>query len=151
MATRRQESVSYDTKTTFITQVEYRAFQVAFDFFNLRLFRGSLPQVLITLQRRAGMRGYVACERFAARLAPGAVHELALNPNAFVDRTDQEIVATLVHEQVHVWQVTHGTPSRPGYHNREWADQMHRIEGTGQNRVILHVNGPNELQSPGLP
>jgi hypothetical protein len=57
MATRRQDSVSYDTKTTFITQVEYRAFQVAFDFFNLRLFRGSLPQVLMTLQRRAGMRG----------------------------------------------------------------------------------------------
>jgi hypothetical protein len=24
-------------------------------------------------------------------------------------------------------------------------------EGTGQNRVILHVNGPNELQSLGLP
>jgi hypothetical protein len=24
-------------------------------------------------------------------------------------------------------------------------------EGTGQNRVILHVNGPNEIQSLGLP
>ena len=135
MATRRQGSVSYDTKNIFITQKEYRAFQAAFDFFNLRLFGGSVPQVLITLQRRAGMRGYVACERFAARLAPGAVHELALNPNTFVGCTDRGI-ALLVHEQVHVWQVTHGTPSRSGYHNREWADRMQQLglapSATGQ-------------------
>jgi hypothetical protein len=31
---------------------------------------------------------------------------------------------------------------------RPWSK---RSKGTGQNRVILHVNGPNELQSLGLP
>ena len=36
---------------------------------------------------------------------------------------------------------------------RHGASYVHRIlqgEGTGQNRVILHVNGPDELQSLGL-
>ena len=48
-----------------ITSVEYRAFQQAYDFFNAELFGGSLPHVLVTLQRHAKARGY---------FRPGAVH-----------------------------------------------------------------------------
>jgi hypothetical protein len=58
--------------------------------------------VLVTLQRRGGSKGYFAPERFDGRLVSGGVHELALNPDAFVDRSDVEILSTLVHEQVHV-------------------------------------------------
>jgi hypothetical protein len=119
--------VSYDTEAPLITQVEYQAFQEAYDFFNVALFGGGLPQVLVTLQRRARSKGYFAPDRFDGRLATHAVHELALNPDHFVGRSDIEILSTLVHEQVHVWQQTHGTPPRRGYHNREWADHMKTV------------------------
>jgi hypothetical protein len=51
--------VSYETNMNgeAITQAEYRAFQQAYDFFNAELFAGSLPPVLVTLQRpRQGAR-----------------------------------------------------------------------------------------------
>ena len=38
-----------------ITPAEYRAFQEPYDFFNAELFGGSLPHVLVTLQRHAKM------------------------------------------------------------------------------------------------
>jgi hypothetical protein len=118
--------VSYPT-TALLTQVEYQGFQEAYDFFNRALFSDSLPQVLITLQRRARIGGYFSPERFDGRLAGTAVHELALNPDRFVGRSDVEILSTLVHEMVHVWQQTHGTPPRRGYHDREWAAAMKAI------------------------
>ena len=65
--------VSYDTAAPLITQVEYQAFQDAYDFFNAALFGARLPQVLVTLQRRAYSKGYFAPERFDGRLATVAV------------------------------------------------------------------------------
>jgi SprT-like family len=50
-----------------------------------------------------------------------------LNPDAFINRTDEQICSTLVHEMTHAWQHTHGTPSSRGYHNREWATKMKSI------------------------
>jgi hypothetical protein len=69
-----------------ITQVEYQAFQAAYDFFNMALFHEPLPQVLVTLQRRGQSYGYLAPERFMGRAEPTAVHELALNPDRFIGR-----------------------------------------------------------------
>lgn len=43
--------------TDTITQAEYRAFQQAYDF-NGELFAGSLPPVLVTLQRHSKAYGY---------------------------------------------------------------------------------------------
>ena len=41
-----------------ITPAEYKAFQGAYDFLNRELFGGSLPHVLVTLQRHARVYGY---------------------------------------------------------------------------------------------
>jgi hypothetical protein len=112
---------------TVITLKEYQGFQRAYDFFNKELFAGSLPQVLVTLQRHAHSRGYFSPERFHGRIEKSAVHELALNPDTFTKRTDEMILSTLAHEMAHVWQETHGEPSRRGYHNQEWADKMREI------------------------
>ena len=49
------------------------------------------------------------------------------HPDGFAGNTDEEILSTLVHEQVHCWQYTHGKPSRGRYHNREWAAKMKEI------------------------
>jgi len=51
------------------------------------------------------------------------LHELSINPEILcMDLI--EVYSTLVHEQCHIWQYTHGNPSRPGYHNKEFAEQM---------------------------
>jgi SprT-like family len=110
-----------------ITPAEYRAFQDAYDFFNAELFAGFLPHVLVTLQRHAHTRGYFAPERFNGRIERTAAHELAMNPDTFTGRTDEQILSTLAHEMAHVWQQTHGTPPRRSYHDRQWAAKMKEI------------------------
>jgi hypothetical protein len=111
-----------------LTESEYRTLQDAYDFFNGALFSGKLPQVLITLQRHARARGYFSAERFQHR-GPGQerIHEIALNPDGFVGRSDEKILSTLVHEMTHVWQEELGERGRGRYHNREWAQKMHSI------------------------
>lgn len=120
--------VSYDTHMRErITQVEYSGFQKAYDFFNRELFNNTLPAVLITLQRKSGAAGYFSPDRFRGRLDDSAAHELALNPDSFLNRSDEEILSTLAHEMVHVWQETHGDPPRRSYHDRRWAAKMREI------------------------
>jgi hypothetical protein len=110
------------------TVLEYGTLQNAYDHFNSALFDGSLPEVLIALQRQRGARGYFCRERFHQRNVPSArVHEVALNPDTFNGRTDEEILSTLAHEMVHVWQQEHGRTRRRGYHNRQWSRKMHSI------------------------
>src|ERR1035441_2328733 len=42
-------------------------------------------------------------------------------------RSDTEILSTFVHEMAHLWQFASASPSRGGYHNREWANKMESI------------------------
>ena len=50
-----------------------------------------------------------------------------MNPDCFSGRQDEAILSTLVHEMTHVWQHTHGTPSRKSYHDRQWASKMKEV------------------------
>ena len=109
-----------------ITPAEYGAFQKAYDFFNAELFGGTLPHVLVTLQRHAKARGYFSPKRFTGRTETAAAHELAMNPDSFTGRTDELILSTLTHEMAHVWQQTHGKPPTRCYHDRQWAAKMKR-------------------------
>jgi predicted SprT family Zn-dependent metalloprotease len=110
-----------------ITPAEYRAFQKAYDFFNAELFGGALPHVLVTLQRHAKARGYFSPKRFTGRTEAATVHELAMNPDCFTGRTDEQILSTLAHEMAHVWQQSHGKPPTRCYHDRQWAAKMKEI------------------------
>ena len=125
-----------------ITPAEYGAFQKAYDFFNAELFGGTLPHVLVTLQRHANTRGYFAPERFTERTGSATAHELALNPDAFTGRDDKGILSTLAHEMVHVWQQAHGTPPRKSYHDKEWSAKMKEIglqpSATGEPVLAIH-------------
>src|SRR5215471_7492030 len=84
-----------------ITPVEYSGLQEAYDHFNRTLFGGSLVDVFITYQRHARSAGYFSPDRFSGRTAVGGKHELALNPDGFIGRSDEQIASTLVHEMVH--------------------------------------------------
>jgi predicted SprT family Zn-dependent metalloprotease len=108
-----------------ITGDEYLAFDRAYQWFNDKLFGGRLPPCLITLQRKSRSRGYYANERFGHRIQTAAfTDELALNPDTFGERSDKDILSSLVHEMCHCFQQHYGTPPRRGYHNREWAAHM---------------------------
>jgi hypothetical protein len=110
-----------------ITPIEYGGLQDAYDHFNAELFGGSLVDVFITYQRKAHSHGYFSPDRFSGRVDKSGNHELALNPDAFINETDEQVCQTLVHEMTHVWQHVHGKPSARGYHNREWAAKMKAI------------------------
>jgi predicted SprT family Zn-dependent metalloprotease len=110
-----------------LTTQEYKKLDAAFEFFNMRLFKGELPPCLITLNRHRRFYGYFSGGMFVSRISPSKVDEIALNPETFEGRTDKEILSTLVHEMVHLQQHHFGKPSRANYHNKQWADWMEEI------------------------
>jgi hypothetical protein len=111
-----------------ITLNEYKTFDDAYKFFNDKLFDGELPDCLITLQRKTnGCYGYFHFEKFVAREGTGRISEIALNPDTFIDRDDTEILSTLVHESVHLWQYYLSDPCRKGYHDKDWGRKMEEI------------------------
>lgn len=116
-----------EADNTKVTITEYTEFQDAFDWFNTSLFDGSLPEALVTLQRKSRSRGYFHAERFASRAdQQNRVAEIALNPDCFQDRTDTEILSTLVHEMCHLWRDgQHKT--RNGYHDKGWGSKMKEV------------------------
>lgn len=110
------------------TNEVYESLQKAYEFFNKELFSGALPSCLITMQRKGKARGYFCAERFETRNGQSyKVHEIALNPTLFRERSDSEIISTLVHEMIHLWQEEQGTAPRKAYHNKEWARRMEEV------------------------
>lgn len=105
------------------TKELYDGIQKAYEYFNSRLFKGELPNCVITLQRSKNSYGYFCGNRFQREDGIQS-DEIALNPAHFNDRPPTEVLATLVHEMVHLWQHHFGTPGRARYHNREWAEKM---------------------------
>lgn len=115
------------SETSGPTAETYRGFQVAFDVFNAELFGSRLPGCMITLRTFGKARGYFSPDRFVHLTEVTTTHEIALDPRQFVDRTALEVLSTLAHEMCHLEQREFGTPSRGGYHNREWARLMDAI------------------------
>ncbi|WP_315729012.1 SprT-like domain-containing protein [Bradyrhizobium sp. SZCCHNS2015] len=121
--------VSYETQIPLDagpTATTYGELNRAYDFFNDRLFGGELPRCLITMQRHKGAYGYFSPDRFGSRDGEVA-DEIALNPTHFAHRTPREIMSTLVHEMVHLWQKHFGKMPRGAYHDKQWAKKMHEV------------------------
>lgn len=108
------------------TQQAYSELHRAYHFFNTRLFDGQLPPCLITMQRRRRTYGYFSGERWNSQRGT-VTDEIALNPAYFATRSLEQVLSTLVHEMVHLWQHHYGKPSRRAYHNRQWADKMEAV------------------------
>lgn len=114
------------------TELQYGVLINAFDHFNTKLFKSRLPQPLITLNNKKGSRGFFHAEHFQARPNSSGssfepVHELSLNPEAFIDRSDVEICSTLVHEMVHLEQFFDGAAPRKSYHDKDFSMRMERV------------------------
>jgi predicted SprT family Zn-dependent metalloprotease len=108
------------------TAQTYAELRQVYDLFNTRLFDDSLPPCLLTLQREKRTYGYFSSARFGSH--DGTVtDEIALNPEYFAVVPLLEVLQTVAHEMVHLWQAHLGTPGRGRYHNAEWADKMEAI------------------------
>ena len=105
------------------TREAYAELQLAYDFYNAALFGGVLPQCLLTLQRRKGMYGFFSRTRFVDRVGQ-KTDEIAMNPAYFASTSIEDVLSTLVHEMVHLWQHHRGAPGRRSYHNKEWSQRM---------------------------
>ena len=104
----------------------YHQLQSAYDWFNTTLFNQSLPNCLITLQRKSNAMGYFSAERWVNSRGE-KTDEIALNPAYFANHSLKELLQTLVHEMCHQWQQHFGQPSRSGYHNKQWANKMESL------------------------
>lgn len=109
------------------TTRQYSALQHAFAVFNAELFDNSLPDCLITMQRKARTYGYFSYQRFRSDDGHSFTDEIAINPQFIASHGRIEALQTLVHEMVHLWQHHHGDPGRGRYHNKEFADKMESI------------------------
>jgi hypothetical protein len=120
---------AYDISELALTPREYFGLQEAFTFLNVKLFESALPDVFLTLQRRAKSGGYFSPDRFTLRSGVGErQHEVALNPDIFTAKTDEFIVSILCHEMVHLWQHVRGVaPKHAGYHDKQWAAKMESL------------------------
>ncbi len=108
------------------TNEVYGQLQLAFDFFNQRLFASDLPPVIFVLQRAKKTAGHYCNERWQGTDERKA-DEISINPTVVRELGFQEAMQTLVHEMCHQWQYHFGTPSRVSYHNREWAQKMEAV------------------------
>jgi len=109
------------------TKTQYETLDKTFAYFNQKLFKGELPDVLITLQRKPKSKGYYHADVFNEREGKGKIAEIALNPDSFHQRTDQEILSTLTHEMTHHWQQVFGDAPKRCYHDREWASKTKEV------------------------
>lgn len=105
------------------TKKFYGLFQFIFDHYNDHLFSSKLKDCLIVITRQKHVAGHYAHNRWFHR-DDNETDELALNPQMFLKYPLLDICQTMAHEMCHAWQHHFGNPSRPGYHNREWANKM---------------------------
>lgn len=120
------------TKSTIIrpTQMQYSVLQSAFDYFNKALFKDSLPQVMLSLNRERNTYGYFVPSIWTDDDGVEQWGEIALNPDFILkdgERTDKEVYSTLVHEMCHLWQEYDGSAPRRCYHNKDFAEKMERV------------------------
>jgi predicted SprT family Zn-dependent metalloprotease len=112
-----------------ITTKNYKTLDDAYTFFNEKLFDNKLPECLITFQRRkVNKLGYFHSKQYHARDDNNnVVSELSLNPDSFYDRTDQEILSTLVHEMCHAWEIDVEKKNTGTYHDKHWGNKMELV------------------------
>jgi hypothetical protein len=106
---------------------DYADWDTAYQHFNERLFDSTLPEVVFALHRHRSARGYASQDRYLERHSAQRLHELAMNPDVFLEHADKDTLSTLVHEMMHIRQFCFGTPGRGRYHNAQWADWMEAI------------------------
>ena len=104
----------------------WSSYQVLFNWFNKQLFKDLLTPCVLNFSTKATVYGFFAANRWQKEQGITA-HEISLNPD-LLNHSIDEIASTLVRQMVHLWQYQFGMPpSKPGYHNQQWAEKMSEI------------------------
>lgn len=120
---KKEESLPVPTPT----EQQFSSLNQAYQYFNRELFGGQLPGCILNFSRKRNAHGFMAAGRWRKIGEQShTTHEIALT-HITLHREPKLVFSTLVHEQVHLWQVEFGNPSRSGYHNQEWAEKMEEI------------------------
>lgn len=126
-AARSQENQVSTNRPVEPTKECYDQLQQAFAFLNTRLFGGTLPPVMLTLQRRTKTCGYFSPKQFA-RPDGNTVGEIAVNPAYFATTPLIILLSFIAHDMCHAWRTTVSEePPRRCYHDIAWAKKMREI------------------------
>jgi len=111
------------------TTTLWNALSAAFDYFNRELFNSELDssKVVLNASRRSRAVGFYWPGRWKSEGIESSLDEISLNPDHMSGKTPRRIFSTLVHEMAHMWQEHFGSPSKKGYHNKEWANKMEEV------------------------
>ena len=94
--------------------------------FNAELFDATLPAPLFSIRRHMRTLSYFSAARWQ-HSSGDKVGEIALRADLFDSNCLAALLLAIAQQQCHLWQHAYGRPSRPGYHNREWAERMRAI------------------------
>jgi predicted SprT family Zn-dependent metalloprotease len=114
-----------------VTKKQFQTLTHLFDYYNVKLFEGTLPDTMINMSRKKNSLGFFAPQRWVATregIKPdleNPVNEISLNPDWLLG-DPIEWHSTLVHEMCHLWQYAYGKYSG-AYHNAQWAAKMTEI------------------------
>lgn len=115
-----------DRTIQYPTEEQFQAFNNIFTYMNAELFENTLPHCLLNFSRDSlKVAGFFAKKRWFKNKE--YIHEISLNPKNLILLEPIDVVQTIVHEMVHLWQYEFGTPSKRTYHNSEWAEKMESI------------------------
>lgn len=124
----KQNTDSENTDIINPSKDAYGCLIFLFDHFNQHLFKGTLPNCLITLPNgRRAARGYFCGKSWRKAKRGDICDEIALNPLYFQDNSTERVLSTLVHEMVHLQQFHFYKPGKSGYHNKEWGNLMRKL------------------------
>lgn len=105
----------------------YEYLYKSFDWFNEQLFDGDLPPVVFTIgANKARRAGHYRHDSFTFNDSRSE-NEIALNAGYF-NRSEKEVLSTLVHEMAHHWKRCFGKRAQSGgYHCKEWGSKMESV------------------------
>ena len=126
-----------------------RFLETAFDALNANLFNGELARPAITIQTTPRAYGHVSVKKiWNDETVTGAAHELNIGAE-FLNRPVENLIATLVHEMVHLLNLKNGVQdcSRGNtYHNRKFKEvaEAHMLKITFDKRIGWSMTEPTD-------
>lgn len=119
--TKTRAASSSGKKTALNPTAEtYETLVFLFDVANKELFEGRLPRPLFNFQRHGKSMGFLNLAKVENEASEKS-DKITLNPEYLRDASTLDLMVVMVHLMIHMQQAYFGSPSRGGYHNREFA------------------------------